>query len=465
MTEARDETTERLIDFACAFSAAELTEVAATSVLNHLVDTIAVAIAGTTAEASILAARVARSTRAEPGATLIGHGRGVAPDQAAFANAVMVRTYDWNDGMQAPGGGHPSDMIPGVLAAAEVAHAGGEQVLGAVALAYELLGGLGSAVSRQHFDQGLFMGAATALAAGRLFGLSRDQMRHCASLALTTALPMGVHRWGALAMTKGASTAFSVRNGVFCAQLAAQGFTSAPSPVEGFYGLWAATGRFELELPLRPGGPSVVEMSHQKPIPAESQVLGLLDLVPKVRAWAPIDDIVSIDITLSDHAARHVADPPKYDPQTRETADHSLPYMLAVALTDGQITLDSYLPERFGDPQLRPLMQRIAVHSSEEFDRIHAEVDGVARAHPIRAVFRTRSGEELVEEVRYHKGHYRDPMTRADVEAKFDLAVAGIVGKAQREQIRQVWWDVAGARDIGDAMATLASFEPDRAQA
>src|SRR6201999_3944515 len=102
--------------------------------------------------------------------------------------------------------------------------------------------------------------------------------------------------------------------------------------IEGFYGLAHITGEFTPRLPVMPGGPSVMEMAHQKPVPAESQVLGLLDNVPDIRAWAAEDEIESIDIEMSERATRHVADPPKYDPQTRETADHSLPYMLAVAL-------------------------------------------------------------------------------------------------------------------------------------
>jgi 2-methylcitrate dehydratase len=455
-----DRTTERLVDFTRGFGAQDLTPDVLASARNHLVDTVAVAIAGTRAEPAGIAARIAAATRAEPGATLIGHGTGVAPDMAAFANAVMVRTYDWNDGMQAKAGGHPSDMIPGILAAGEIAHAGGGDVLVASTLAYELLGGLGAATDRRNFDQGLFMGAAVALASGTLLGLDREQLGHAASLALTTALPLGVHRWGALSMTKGASTAFAVRNGLFSALLARDGFTCAPDPFEGFYGLFEVTGEFEPRLPVLPGGPSVMEMAHQKPVPAESQVLGLLDLVPELRAWAGVEDIESVDITLSERAVRHVADPAKYDPRTRETADHSLPYMLAVALVDGGITLDSYLPERFLDPALRPLMQRIRVHPSEEFTAIRAQVDGVTRAHPVRLEVRTRDGRRRVDELRYHKGHFKDPMTREDIDVKFTEACRGVVGDEQRELLRKTWWDIDESQDIGEPLGMLAHFDP-----
>lgn len=455
-----DGTTQQLVDYAEAFARDDVSDRAMAATVGHLFDTIAVAIAGTTSEAARIASGLAATTSASPGATVIGSGSGLAPDLAAFANTVMVRTLDWNDGMQAKGGGHPSDMIPGLLAAAEIAHSPGLDLLLATTLAYELLGGLGAAVSRANFDQGLFTGAATALAAGRLLGLSRPQLGHAASLALTTALPMGVHRWGALSMTKGASTAFAVRNGLFSALLARSGFTSAPEPVEGYFGLWSATGKFTPRLPVVPGGPSVIEMAHQKLVPAESQVLGLLDLVPEIRAWTKVEDIEGIDIVLSERAKRHVADPAKYDPQTRETADHSLPYMLAAALTDGGISLDSYLPERFTDPALRSLMNRVHVDASDEYTSIREQVDGVTRAFPMRVTIRTYSGRSRTDELRYHKGHFRDPLTQSDLNDKLDQTCRGIVSRSQRERIRAAWWDIASAPDAAEPIALLARFDP-----
>jgi len=451
-----DRTTAGIVDYALDFSEASLTEAARSSTVNHLVDAVGVAIAGTTAESARIAARLATTTRAEPGATVIGHGTCYAPDMAAFANAVAIRTYDWNDGMQAKGGGHPSDMLPALFAVGEIAHCTGTQFVVATALAYELLGGLGCAVDRKHFDQGLFMGVAAGLACGRLLGLDRDRLGHIASLGLTTAIPLAVHRWGELSMTKGASTAFAVRNAVFCALLARDGFTSAPEPIEGFYGLWTLLGEFQPRLPVVSGGPSVMEMSHQKPVPAESQVLGLLDRVPEIRAWASVDDIESIDITMADITARHVADPPKYDPRTRETADHSLPYMLAVALVDGELTLDSYRPERFLDPALRPVMAKIRVSSTPEFDAIRDAVDGVTRAHPVRAVFRVKSGDTRTIDVRYHKGHLSDPMTQADIDAKFDQTCRGVVDGERKERIRKAWWNIEAAPDVSEPIALLA---------
>src|ERR1700759_3060052 len=141
-----DRTTEHIVDYALSYSRDDLTEQVTTATVNHLVDTVAVGIAAPTAEPPRAAVRRARAAATTGGATVIGAGITTSPDLAAFTNSVMVRTYDWNDGMQAKGGGHPSDMIPGLLAVAETVHASGLDLLIATTLAYELLGGLGIVV-------------------------------------------------------------------------------------------------------------------------------------------------------------------------------------------------------------------------------------------------------------------------------------------------------------------------------
>jgi 2-methylcitrate dehydratase len=433
--------------------------------LNHLVDTVAVAIAGHDSAQARIAARVAGTVRSDRPATVIGFGIRTSPDLAAFANTIMVRTYDWNDGMQARGGGHPSDMTPGVLAVGEVAHASGMDVLVAMALAYELLGGMGAEVpiGELGYDQGTLMGVATALAAGKLLGLDTGQLANAASLALVPNVPLGVSRWGALSMMKGCATAFAVRGGVFAAILAGEGLTSASEPFEGIYGLHHQTGPFQPRLPVLPGGPKVVEMSHQKPIPAETQALALLELVPSILQFTPVEEIESIVVDLPDHAAEHIGDPPKYDPRTRETADHSLPYMLAVALVDGAITLDSYRPERFLDPALRPLMRKVLIRPDEELSKQRqTELYGVTRPAPARILVRTTSGREFTERVAYYRGHFKNPMTRHDIDAKLDVICDRRLPIEQRERIRSAWWSVPESDDIAKTMETLLAFGPGR---
>jgi 2-methylcitrate dehydratase len=456
-----DQVLGQIVDYAVAFDAAELTDEVLTATLHHLVDTVAVAIAGRSAEPAEMAGRLARAVRAENGATVIGLDLLTTPELAAFANTIMVRTYDWNDGMQARGGGHPSDMVPGILAVGEVTRAAGIEVLTAMALAYELLGGLGAKVpvGDLGYDQGTFMAPAVALSVGKLLGLNGTQLANAASLAVTVNLPLGVSRWGPLSMMKGCATAFAVRSAVFAAMLAGEGFTASSEPFEGTYGLQHVLGPIEPTLPVLPGGPRVVQMSHQKPVPAETQALGLLDLVPAIREWTDIDDITDIDIEVSAHVAEHIGDPAKYDPKTRETADHSLPYMLAVALVDGRITLDSYGDERIADPALRPLMRKIVIRPNDEFTaQRERELHGVTRPTPARITIRTTDGRVFTERVNYYRGHPRNPLTRTDIDAKLTAICAPRMASEQTELIRRTWWDLDRADDVSTAMATLRSW-------
>jgi 2-methylcitrate dehydratase len=198
-----------------------------------------------------------------------------------------------------------------------------------------------------------------------------------------------------------------------------------------------------------------------KPMPAETNALGVLGLVPRIRAWASVDEIASIEIDLPERLALHLGDEPKFDPKTRETADHSLPYMLAVALVDGSITLDSYRPERIADPALRPLMRKMIVRGDPRLTKVRLEQNvGVARPTPARIRIRTHAGDEFAEELMAHKGHMTDPMRRDEIDAKLDTVCAGVVEDSQRERIRRAWWHVAEAADIGEPLLTLAGIRP-----
>jgi 2-methylcitrate dehydratase len=328
-----DGITKQLVAYADDFRYSEVTPAVKDAAVKHLVDSIAVGIAGYDTEPARVAVRVARTVRADRPATVFGAGVSTTPEMAAFANATMIRGLDWNDGMLAQGGGHPSDMLSALFAVGETVAASGPQLLTAMVLAYEALGALGSSapVRKLGWDQGTFMGAATALGLGHLLGLDPAQLANAVSLSVVPNVPLNVTRVGALSMWKGSATAAAVRNAVFATSLAQAGMTAPAEPFEGGSGLWQlVTGPFELNLPAYPGGKTVVEISHLKQFPAEAHSQALLRFLPTVLAFAPESDIESIEIETYwvawDEIGSH---PAKWDPKTRETADHSLPYLLA----------------------------------------------------------------------------------------------------------------------------------------
>jgi 2-methylcitrate dehydratase len=332
-------------------------------------------------------------------------------------------------------------------------------------LAYELLGTLGTAapIREMGWDQGTFMGPAAALAIGHMLGFTEDQLANAMSLSMVPHIPLFVTRVGALSMWKGCSTAGAMRNAIFAVELAAAGMTGPAEPFEGRSGLFdQVSGPFTFTLPANPGGPMIVELSYMKLFPAEGPSQALLGTVPRIREFTTAGEIEAIEIETFGHALRTMgSDPAKWDPQTRETADHSLPYVLAVGIVDGDVTRASFTEERVLDPSLRPLMKKISIAENEQFSAEYApagrELFGTPRA---RITVRTRSGDVFSEEVTYPRGHPQNPMTRADVDRKLDAACDGSVSDAQREEIREAWWSFATAADVDTPMATLRALRP-----
>jgi 2-methylcitrate dehydratase len=457
-----DEVTEQLVTYARDFGSGSLTPGAQDSAVDRIVDSLACAIVGSTADSGRIAVESARGFSADRPASVFG-GFTSTPELAAFANSTLVRCWDWNDGMLAQGGGHPSDMIPAVLAAGEAQHASGAEVVETIILAYELLGALGnvSPTRAKGWDQGTMMGLSAALAIAKMTGLSETQMANAVSLALVPHVPLRVTRTGDLSMWKGAATASAMHSALFAVRLAGLGMTGPDEPFQGVSGLWEqATGPWELTLPAQPGGPMVAEISHLKMYPAETHSQACLGLMPAVREFAPAERIESIRIETYYQAWHEIAmHPSKWDPTTRESADHSLPYLIAVALVDGVITPRSFTMERIADPALRPIMKKISVFEDEEFSKIFRPPGNSIAGEPrMRLVITRDDGQTLLQEVGYHKGHASNPMSRADIDAKFESAADGIVSTETRDRIRETGWTIAEVADIASAMKVITDF-------
>lgn len=455
-----DNTTEQLVSYAMSFGESSLTDTIRHAAVQHLVDSMGCAVAGFESVPAQVGVRLAKTVTSTAGATVFVDGATTSPELAAFANTIMIRTWDWNDGMLAIGGGHPSDMIAALLAVGESVHSSGTEVLTAITLAYELLGALGSSapVRNNGWDQGTFMGAATALAAGKLLGLTAEQLGNAVSLAVVPNVPLRVTRTGSLSMWKGSATASAVRNAIFAAKMAAEGMTGPDEPFEGKTALWdQVTGPFEVSLPAYSDGRYVVQLSHFKQFPAETHSLAFIGFAPTILEFATLDDIETIEIETYWHAWHEIGmHPSRWDPQTRETADHSLPYLLAVALVDGDVNLDSFLPERYLDPALRPVMNKISITENPDYTAVFRPPGAGITAEPRSKVrVKTRSGRELVQELDYPRGHANNPMTDEDINAKLDSTCRHIVDQDRKERLRDAWWNVESYADIAEPIRTM----------
>jgi 2-methylcitrate dehydratase len=414
-----------------------------------MVDTIGALIAGFESEPARISARVAKRNRGELQSTVFGYGVKTTPELAAFANCSMLRHNDFNDNGWVHAHGHFSDAIGGVLAMGEALHSTGPQVLAAVTLAYELMGAL-TKDAPNTFGRGwdtIFVGPSVAMAAGKLLGLNEDQLANALSLSLVPHIPMGcAHADGPLSMWKACHNAEAARSAIFSALIARDGFTGPCAPFEGVKGLWdCVTGPFKLKLPASDDGEMVVQGIVYKRFPAEGGIQTTLQfLIPQIREWTRVGEIESIQLEVAYFG--EICDKPKWDPRNEETADHSFPYVIARSLLDGHLFLDAYTHEKIMDPIARALMGKITIWENPDI-----------RPGP-RLTVRKQSGEILVREAPQDY-QIEKRMSHDEVIEKFNRICAyKSVTNEQRDRIRTAWSNLQTAKDISDAVQTVATF-------
>jgi 2-methylcitrate dehydratase len=447
-----DDTSRRIVHYVSSFSESDISDAVADAAGNTLLDTMSALIAGFETEPIRIGARMAKTMRSDLKSTVLGYGITTTPEMAAFVNGCMMRYADFND---VNTGGHFSDMIMGVLAVAEAVHATGAQTLAAVTLAYEVAGAMTRAGSSSRGWDSPFELPAIAVAAGKLMNLNEDQLANALSLALVAHMPMSAAHEGPLSMWKSCHAPEASRCAVFSALLAQAGMTGPAEPFQSKGALFDHIGTFtKFALPTTSlDGRMVIQRANYKRSPAEASMQSILELVPEIRAWSKPEDITAIEIQLAPGWLQEIADPSKWDPRNHETADHSIPYVLARCLLDGEIYLDSYSEEKFMDPAARRLMDvtTARANTTTRYNNEALSLDG-----QIHLTFRNKSGGELVKETTVA---YKKPMTRAELVAKFDRVCAyRKMPDEQRDLVKKQWLNLREVKDIAEAMQTLAKF-------
>ena len=437
-----DRTTELLSSYACNLTYDDLPPAIVHQVKRTVADTLGCAIGGYLSEPAKVARKLASDIRSGTPSRILGAGVCSAPDLAGFANGVMVRYLDCNDSYFSPGGGHPSDMIPAAFAFAETAGADGRAVITAVALAYEVFCRIADQVPANHWDQGIFSVIGAACAAGKVLGLDEEQMGHAISLAAVPNVPLRVTRMGELSMWKGCAAAAATRAGIFAAQLAAEGMTGPDRPFEGRSGLWeqaigypvqiAALGGDDTDAPFR------IADTIFKFYPSQIHTQAPIDLAIRLHdRISSLDDIAAIKIQSYQSGVSSAAtEPEKWDPQTRETADHSIPFLTAVGLRDGAVTPATFAPDRIADPGLRAIINKMRIEENPDFTaRYPAEYN--CRIEVIK-----RNGQTEVAATSYPKGHGQNPLSDAEVDAKFRRLACPVITEQQCAQALELIWSL-----------------------
>ena len=426
-----DATTAKLVDYALQTRYEGLSAATIDACKLRLIDTLACVAGGYDHPVSVAARDLAARYKMDTPASMIGVRGRVAPEMAAFANGVMLRVLDLSDMYRVKSGGHPSDIIAAALAAAELGARDGRSLITAIAVAYEVYCGCCDAIdlNSKGWDQPVYSIVASAIAAGMLLGLNRAQMGHAVSLALTPNMALFQTRQGELSAWKGCAGANASRNAVFAALLAQSGFTGPEAAIEGTHGLWDVAGRFDW--PVEAGGtPERITRTHIKCFPicyhGQSAVWAALGVRERVR----IDAIEEILIETHSTAIKLMAsEPSRWAPATHETADHSLPYVVARALLDGAVDASAFTEAALRGEDARALMSRTRATEDAALTAQFPE------SSPCRLIIRLTDGTEIANEVRYPKGHERAPMSAAEVAKKFKRLFAGYGSSRQANRI------------------------------
>lgn len=360
-----------------------------------------------------------------PHCTLIGGGR-TAPDRAAFYNGALVRYLDFNDSFIAPGETcHPSDNLAAVLAAAEYARASGRRLLTALAVAYQVQCTLSEAapVRARGFDHTTQGAYAVAAGVSKALGLDAERTANAIAMAGTSLNALRVTRTGDLSNWKGLAYPAAAFGATHAAFLASHGVTGPAQVFEGNKGFMEAiAGPFDVDW--GEAGLDAVTRTSVKPFNAEihsqSAVEGILEL-RRAHRVAP-RDVERIELATFEVAFDIIGggeEGPKLDIQTKEQADHSLPYLLAVALLDGSLLPPQYAPERIAREDVQSLMRRVRVRPDPELTARFPE------EHACRITLRLRDGRALEVEKRDFEGHVRRPMSWRRAREKFEELARG----------------------------------------
>ncbi|NKR24425.1 MmgE/PrpD family protein [Rhodococcus hoagii] len=419
-------------------------------IVNRIIDNAAVAAASVTRRPVANARAQALAHPYAPGSTVFGVGGTFSPEWAAWANGVAVRELDFHDTFLAAEYSHPGDNIPSILAVAQHTGRGGADLIRGLATGYEIQVDLVRSIClHEHkIDHVAHLGPSAAAGIGTLLGLDTETVYQAIGQALHTTTATRQSRKGEISSWKAYAPAFAGKMAVEAVDRAMRG-EGAPSPIwEGEDGViaWLLGGpnaEYAVPLPVPGEAKRAILDTYTKEHSAEYQSQAPIDLARRMRdRIGDLDQIASIVLHTSHHT--HVVigtgsnDPQKFDPfASRETLDHSVMYIFAVALQDGTWHHErSYAPERAQRPDTIELWKKISTAEDPEWTRRYHSTDPDEKAFGARAEVTLKSGEVIVDELAIADAHPLGarPFSRDQYIAKFRTLAEGVVDPAEQDR-------------------------------
>lgn len=454
-----DSLVRSLIDFTTTVEPDALPDSVVQAVIRHTVDSVACGAGGFSSPTAAIARASIRGVGGPMTASAYGESSPVLVDSVAFANATANRYLDFNDFGPS---GHPSDMIPALLAIAESSGSPGREAIAGIYIAYEIATALAEAVPPDGgWDQGIYCSLGVAAGAARILGLDRQRTADALSLAAVPSLPLRVTRFGELSAWKASATAHATMTACHAVRLAMLGMQGPAAPFEGkdgiFERVWAP-----FSLDLHTDRPAAIERASLKRYPACFWGQVGIDLAVRMREHLDLADIAAIDVATTRAAWWAIGGgrgdaAQKWRPTTRETADHSLPYLLAVGLVDGEITEAAFAGPRLSDPALLTVIDRINV--TERSDLTAASTRDRC---PTEITVRMADGTGSTYAAEVACGHPSNPMSDAAIAAKFDKFTAAVLPPDDADALATLLWGLADLPDLAEIGRLFRAFTASR---
>lgn len=427
----------------------------------RVLDTLGVAISALDAEPTVAIRELLTDLGGTPTATMIGGGK-TSPERAAFYNSALSRYLDFMDAYLAKGEtNHPSDNFGAVLSSAESVDASGAELLTAFAVAYQVQTRLSDVAPVRdkgfdHTTQGAF---AAAAAAAKALRLPAEQIANAIAMAGTANVALRVTRTGHLSHWKGLAYPHVSKEGTFAALLASRGITGPEEVFEGNKGFKdSIAGDFEIDWSQE--DLESVTRTIIKKHNAEIHSQSALDAAQEIRdkeGFDP-DKIDKIHLTTFDVAYSIIGGGEEGDKQlirTKEEADHSLPWMLAVVLLDGHLNPEQYAPERITADDVQALMKKVEIAPSDELSERFPE------HMPAELRVTLSDGTEFSTSKDSYSGFHDDPLSWEQAREKFDVLVTPFTGDKLRNEIAEIVHDLDN-RQVSELTEALSKVSVSR---
>ncbi len=417
---------------------------------RFLLDTLGCALGGYMQHDVKIALEVLGEHAGPGNTTVIGTGNKTDPVTSSLLNALMVRCMDYNDIYWKQDPSHPSDIIPAALSIGEYRNLGGKDLILGILIGHETEMRLCEAafpgIRERGWHHATLTGFCSPVVAGKLLGLNAEQLQHAIGIGACRHATFGAAVAGKLTMMKNTVSPMATQSGVLAALLAEKGYTGPEHIFEGKEGLVHCMGpEWKLErLTDRLGESWRILQCGMKAYPTEAlthaPISVTLDLV-KEHDLKP-DEIEKVHIRSLARAADILSDPSKYDPRTKETADHSLPYVIAAAIVDRQVGVAQFMPEKIMDPVIRAQLNKIEVAADEEIERLFPELQRVV------VTIHTTDGRKLTRQIDYPKGDPRNRLTDGEIEEKFDSLASPVLSDRARDRVKEAVWNLENLGSI-----------------